>query len=388
LFEGLVVYALVVVLQQWAFYYITLLRTHQEFVFLSKVQVLLAVLASFGNVLAALFFGFRGLLISTLLVSMVQAALFSWHGIQLPVLGWDRSEVKHLFAVGVPLLALGLVMTGMRTVDNLMVLRLLGTEALGLYSIALMANVILFAFTNSLSCVLYPRMQAAYGRSKTLESLSEYVIRPTLIMGVILPVLMAVIFFGIPFAVWAFLPRFVPGLPAFRVIVAVTYFFAMFQMSATFLIALNKQLGVTVLLGFALVVSVLMSVIVAPLNLGLVGIASAVGVGYGLCFVSINTYAVRHWASWRQVARFLWDATLPFLYGTVLLMMLDVLLPGERSNPGLAAGVTALKFVLFCLGYIPLVLMMERRTGLLADFGYPLLRSFREWITGSRLGRG
>lgn len=388
LFEGLVVYALLVVLQQWGFYYITLLRTHQEFIFLSKVQVLLAALLSFGNVLAALLFGFRGLLILTVLVAVVQIALLSRHQNQLPALGLEWREVKHLFSVGVPLLAFGLVMTGMRTIDNVMVLRLLGTEALGLYSIALMANGILFALTNSLSGVLYPRMQAAYGRSKTLESLSEYVIRPTLIMGVILPVLMALIFFGVPSAVQAFLPRFIPGLPAFRVIVAVTYFFAMFQMSSAFLIALNKQFRVMLLLGVALVVTTLLSVVFTQLSWGLVGIASAVGVGYILCFVSVNTYAVRHWAGWRQVARFLWDAALPFLYSAVLLIMLEVLLPSERSNLVLAAGLTALKFVLFCLGYIPLLLILERRTGLLADFGYPLLRSLHGRLVALRLRDG
>lgn len=374
LFEGLVVFALVVVLQQWGAYYITLLRTNQEFVFLSKVQLLLAVLASFGNVLSALLFGFRGMLISILLVAVVQIALFSRHEGQLPALGLDRHEVKHMFSVGVPLMAFGLVLTGMRTIDNIMVLRLLGTEALGLYSIALMANVILFALTNSLSGVLYPRMQTSYGRSKTMESLSLYVIRPTLIMGAILPVLIALLFFGTPFAVQVFLPQFIPGLPAFRVIVTVTYFFAMFQMSISFLIALNKQFRGMLLLGVALVVTTFLSMVFTKFSWGLVGIASAVGVGYGLCFVLINTYAVRHWASWRQVARFLWDAALPSLYSVVLLIMLEVLLPGERPNLLLAAGMTILKFVLFLLGYIPLLLIMESRTGLLADFGYPLLR--------------
>jgi O-antigen/teichoic acid export membrane protein len=381
LFEGLIIYAVVVILQQWSFYYITLLRTHQEFVFLSKIQVLAGVLSSFGNVLAALFFGFRGLLVSTMLVSMLQVAIFSQHKRQPVALGLDRQEMKHLLSVGVPLLAFGLVMTGMKTIDNIMVLRLLGTEALGLYSIALMANVVLFSLTNSLSGVLYPRMQAAYGRSRTLESLSAYVIRPTLIMGVCLPILVALIFFSVPFIVQAFLPRFIPGLPAFRVIVSVTYFFAMFQMSSAFLIALNKQIKVMLLLGAALVVTVLLSLVFTDWNWGLVGIASAVGVGYGLCFTIVNSYAVRHWAGWRQVARFLWDAALPFLYSAILLVLLEVVLPIDPSNLVLAAGLTALKFVLFCIGYIPLVVIMERRTGLWTDFGSPLLRSLRGQFT-------
>ena len=57
--------------------------------------------------------------------------------------------------------------------------------------------------------------------------------------------------------------------------------------------------------------------------------------------------------------------------------MLEVFPACEYSNLVMAAGVSILKFVLFCLAYIPLVLMMERRTIFLADFAYPLLRSVR-----------
>lgn len=369
LFEGLVAYAVVVVLQQLTFYYLTLLRTRQQFMFLSKVQIFSMTLSSLGNALAVSFFGFRGLLLAAVLLAVAQITWLQMRERHFPPLTVDRKGLKHLLSVGIPLLAFGIVMTTMRSIDNIIVLRFLGTTALGMYSIALMANVLLFSLTNSLSGVLFPRMQIAYGRVRTFETLSTFVVRPTLVMGVMLPILMGLLFLAGPEVIRAFLPQFIPGVPAFKVIVIVSYFFSMFQMSLCFLISINKQLQAVLLIVVGLIVTAGVSAWCLQQRLGIEAIAGAVGVGYVCCFVGVNVFALRHWATWREVKRFLWDATAPLLYSVTLLALLEGMFSQLRFVLASPLWLTGLECVAFGLGYIPLVLFLEPRTGLLAETG-------------------
>lgn len=377
MFMGLLVYGAMAAVQQLAFYHITMLRTRQEFVFLSKMQVLNVVITSWGGVLGAAVFGFPGLLAAGILAAVIQLTLFVRHDAEPATLRVDWVEVRHMVGVGVPLLIFGLVMTAMRTVDNILVLRLLGTEPLGMYSIALMANVALFGLTNSLSTVLYPRMQTAYGQNQTLDTLSRFVVRPTLVMGALLPLLTAVIFFGVPFAVDVFLPKFRPGLPAFRIVTVATYFFAMFQMASGSLLALNKQLRLTVLLAGGLAIAGGFSWWLSGRGWGIEGIAAATGLGYVWCFVAVNAYALRQWTNWWKVASFLWTATQPFLFGLLLLVLIEQGLHVPTATPMSAALLAVAKCVAFGVGYVPFLMFSESRTGVWRDIGAPFVGALR-----------
>lgn len=371
LFIGTLVYVVYVVGWSWSAYYITLLRTYQEFVFLSKVQVVVGTVASIGNIVAVILFGFWGLLGMTVAVNLFQVALVTRRVGYISRLQIDWPEFRRLLFVGVPLLIFGLAMTGIKTVDNILVLQLLGTEALGLYSIALLANTAIFSVTNSLSGVLYPRMQKAYGSDPTVRSLSVYVIRPSMIMGILLPFVISALFLGTPAVVYWLLPRFASGILPFKVIAVSTYFFAMFPMSANFLIALNKQLKVVALLFVAIGLVAALGLLFVRLGWGLMGIALAVAGGYVFCFVSINAYALYHWASWREIASFLRDLTIPIAYAAILLIMLDQYSVSVGSGVLPVFGVILAKLIVFSVAYLPLLLWLERKTHLISDIAQP-----------------
>ena len=378
MFVGMLVYAFYVIVWMWSGYYLTLLRTSQEFVLLGKIQVLIGAFASIGNVAAVLLFGFSGLLAMTLLVIIAQTALFSTRVTHVSFPRIDWRELKGLLSVGVPLLIFGLAVTGIRTVDNILVLRLLGTEALGFYSIALLANAAIFSVSNSLSGVLYPRMLKAYGSNPTVETLSLYVIRPSILIGVVLPFLVGGLFFLIPPTVLWMLPRFSPGIPSLRIVSVSTFFFALFLMSVNFLVALNKQLRVAAFLLVAIAMTTFFGIIFTRLGWGLSGIALAAGIGYLFCFISIDVYVLRYWVGWKEVAIFLGNLCAPIVYATGLLIVTDQL--PMRLAGGVISGflIGLVKFSLFGLAYLPMVFWMERKSGLISDFVKPLIRRLVE----------
>lgn len=369
---GMELYAPYLVLWFWSAFYLTLLRTNQDFVFLSKVQLIVGVVSAVGAVVGVFTFGFRGVLASLLVGTLLQAILVTKRIGYVPAIRIDRRELKKLMLVGVPLLLLGLTMTGIRTLDNVLVLKFLGTEALGFYSIALLANTAVFQVTNSLSGVLYPGMQRAFGESQSFASIRRYVVRPSLVTAVIVPFLVAALVFAVPPAVGWLLPKFIPGLPAFRIIAVGTYWFAMFPMAANFMITLNKQLRLVMVLLLAMAIWTLFALLFHHLGWGLVGVALATCAGYAAAFAGTNALALRHWASWRETGRFLWDMSVPGLYAALLVAAIELLSP-VPAGLVMQFVAAAVKFVIFCAAFVPLVYWMESRTLLYGEFLKPLM---------------
>lgn len=374
LFLGLCIYAIYVPVQQWLDYYITLLRTNKEFVFLGKNQAFFGILASINNVVGVMLFGFIGLLTATVVTQLAQATWLARRVGYLPSLQVHWHETRRLVSIGVPLMIYGFAFTAIKTVDNILVVNLLGTNALGLYSLALMGNTLVFSAANAMGGVLTPRRQEAYGRQHTADTLGKYVVRPTLIIGELLPVGIGVFFLSVPTIVHWLLPRFVAGLPAFKLILMGTYFLAGMSISASALASLNKQFKTALIIVAALVLTAVLALVFVRLEWGLEGIALATVLGYAMCFVSIHTYALRHWMGWRQISIFLGNLTLPFVYSALVLYLLDQYRAAWLDGLFMSLGLATLKILLFLVTYFLLIVLMERKTHLIADFIRPMIQ--------------
>jgi hypothetical protein len=120
---------------------------------------------------------------------------------------------------------------------------------------------------------------------------------------------------------------------------------------------------------------------------GLVGMALATGIGYFICFISVNIYALSHWAGWGETAVFLRDLMLPFLYSTLLLTLLDQYRVSAGTGLIAELGVLSLKLTVFALAYVPLIFLGERKTHLMSEFVYPLTSRLRHWVVAGYRGK-
>lgn len=377
LFMGMLVYCVYFVVNQVVCYYITLLRADSEFIFLSKLQLYSGLLTSGGNIFAVWTWGFKGFLAVAIINIFFQGGLLIRHVKYRPLFSLNLEEAKILLIGGLPMLILGLSAQGMKTIDNFLVLEFLGTEQLGFYTIALVANMIIFSVTNSIGNVLYPSMQAAYGRSGSSDSLRLYVIRPTLIVGLFLPIMISSLYFFVPMVVHWIIPKFDPGMFAFKIIVLSTYFFSIVNMSTGYLISINKQKILVIFSVFTLVLIAALAKMSVTFGWGLEGIALATGIGYFVYFSAISIFVLRHWATWKQTMVFLFDTSFPFFYGLGLILVIERFLSAlaiaNQSNFPLAT----FQLMLFLICYSPCFLILERKTRLICDFVSPLYQNYR-----------
>lgn len=374
LFTGVLVYCIYFIANQVAAFYVTLLRSTHEFIFLSKYQFATGLFTILGNLLFVWLWGFKGYLAVAIIIVLLQVFILYKRVNYRPTFRISKVEIKVLIMSGLTMLILGLSAQGLKTVNNFLVLKLLGVEQLGMYTIALMASSIVFSVTLSIGNVLYPRMQEAYGKSGSSDSMRAYIIRPSLIMGVLLPVMIGLLFFLIPMVVHWMIPKFESGITAFKILVLPTYFFALINISNGYLVSLNKMKSLIVINVAVMLLIIALAEIFNIVGWGVEGVSLATGVGYFVYFIIVSAYVLRHWADWNETLVFLKDTCIPFFFSLVLIVGIEQI--GNFLSIGDAQDFwgSMLQLSLFVVLYIPCIFFMEKKTRLLSDFVLPLLR--------------
>ena len=162
-------------------------------------------------------FGFYGLCIRSVLISVVSTILlFFWRPVRVGP-KWNYGHFKHLLFIGAPIMGVGLLYGWWGGVINsTLVLKLMGTEGVGLYSMVLMASTALDIIPTAVSQVIYPRMAENYGRNPNLRELVLMARKPTLVtVGVLVPAI-AVAWFLVGPVARLIVPAYVAAIPAMQ----------------------------------------------------------------------------------------------------------------------------------------------------------------------------
>lgn len=193
------------------------------------------------------------------------------------------AEGLDLVQAGFPLfvyLASSLVM---RQLDRLMILRFLGLEMLGYYSLAVMALSFLLYAPDAMTYVLYPRLQrefaAAGGDPAAIRDRVERVLR---VSAILVPALSATAFLFAGPVVQLVLPNFAPGVTAMRVLCFGAVGLAWGNLASIVLMTTGRQ---TLLLPGALLS------LVAGAGFDLLAIRLGYGIN-GVAWATVATYSV------------------------------------------------------------------------------------------------
>jgi O-antigen/teichoic acid export membrane protein len=199
-------------------YHVSALRAHGEF---QRVSAALAAQAVLGGGLGIALVGTQG----------VWGLLWGWIAGSLAALVWLRGGALRpalvpgawgdglaLARLGLPMFAFFLVSVVLRSVDRIAFVRYAGTEALGLYSLGLMAAGLILYLPEAAATVLFPRMSAAARGAREPERTRIEVRRTQRAMAVALPPLVIVGMVWAGPVVGALLPAFRDGVPALRML--------------------------------------------------------------------------------------------------------------------------------------------------------------------------
>lgn len=271
-------------IQNVAAYHLTVLRSHGNIRDVSLVFVIQAVLGSAIGIAFLRPLGAWSLLLGWLTGTVAMLAYARWQGHrEVPIVPVVSSDARILLVSGFPMFAYAGLTLLMRSLDRVVILRFLGTEALGYYGLGVMAMGMLLYLPDALGYVLYPRLlRDIHAAGGNPEAIRDPVERSMRAISLALPVLCGIAFIAADDLVIWLLPKFLTGVPTVRVLCFAAAAMGLGGLSAIVLMTVQRpriMLGVSVssvVLGLVLMISAIQA------RLGIMGVAWATLLSYGL----------------------------------------------------------------------------------------------------------
>lgn len=212
-----------VALTVFSYYHHTLLRSHGNMGAVSMwylLQGTIGVALGLGLIPAFAPIGQWGLLWGWFAGTLVATVSVVWRGRSVvPLLPLPTRDSRLLLAIGLPIFIYSTSNFVMRSLDRVIILKFLGTEALGLYGLAVMAVGFLLTLPDAISYVLYPRLLRTFRESgDDPTSIRPHVHRAMRALSILVPALCGLGYLAADDMVEWLLPKFMGGVPALRIL--------------------------------------------------------------------------------------------------------------------------------------------------------------------------
>ncbi len=207
--------AILAVFLFYSTYYLQMtFRSSHDFARLALANVVES-MAGVALLVVVAFMDFYGLCLRLVLMTAICAALL-YHWRPIPVSPrWSFKDLKHLLIIGAPIFGVGQLFGWWGGVINsTLVLKLTGTEGMGLYSMVVLGIGALDIVPAAVSQVIYPRMAEQYGRRQSIRGLLPLARKPMLLSAAgLVPVIVAAWFLVGP-AMRLVVPAYADAVPA------------------------------------------------------------------------------------------------------------------------------------------------------------------------------
>ncbi len=243
-FSGIALILGCAMLTSMAYYHLTLLRSHGDITAVSAWFIVQAGVGALLGVALIPSLGVWGLLWGWFAGTAVAAFLVRGRAQgRVPLVPAIGRDSIALLAVGLPMFLYAGSNLLMRTLDRVIILRFLGTEPLGFYSLSVLLLGLLLYLPDSVGYVLYPRLVQRFRETDhDLESIRGAVERPLRAISLVVPGLCGAASLAAPAAVMLLLPRFEPAIAPMRAACFGAAGVALANLAAIVLMTLGRHL--------------------------------------------------------------------------------------------------------------------------------------------------
>jgi O-antigen/teichoic acid export membrane protein len=352
---------------------ITFMRTLKKIYNLSVTIIVNILGVALFSILGAYWGGVLGVVIG-LTVATLLSALFAYKiiGARLGVY-WDPREVLRLVRIGSPLVVTGYAFSIFLSIDTIMIGKMIGYNQLGFYTIALMSLQQINSLGRFTQIILQPHIQEKYGQNKNLADSKSLFVKSTKVLIYVLPVIIAMVFYGVPVVVRYFLPKFNLGLPSMRILVTAYYLVAVTEMAGSILFTINKQARVIPILACMILLATGLNFVFIATWKSIESVALATTIAYFFYFAIFFSYAFRHLMEKAELLRTVAMVIAVFLYMALLLHGIEFLVHYQNSLISMVV-----KFLLFLLFFSPFLIHFEKQEGVLSIISGMVMRKWSE----------
>jgi len=289
-FYGLILLGVVIILTRLNNLFVALIRAYKDFGLASKQMLWSAIFNAIAIAILTYYFKIYGFMFAMCISLIFNVVYISIH--RKIRIKWNVNIQKTYFFIrfGCPLMALGFLNTVFLSIDRIMIAAWLGIEALGLYSIAMLAYRSISHLPNSVGTVLVPHFHEKYAVSENVQDLKDYVVNTTRAFGVITPLIIGLVWIVSPYVLRAALPEFIDSISSVRWLILGVYFLALLQPYSNLAIVVDKRVSLLVIAVLTCVVALILDWLALRAGLGIGGVA--LGTTLAMIFKFMLVYSV------------------------------------------------------------------------------------------------
>lgn len=320
-----------------SFYHLTLLRSHGDTSTLGRWNLIQGIAGAVIGLALLPMLGAWGLLIGW----CIGAVAAAWHvraraGATAPLAPSPSRDSLLLLSVGFPMFLFNGSNLMMRTFDRLVILRFLGTEPLGYYSLGVMALALMLYLPDSVSYVIYPQLQKRYheagDRPEVLHDPFERTMRT---LALLVPIFCGMVYLAAEDVVAWVLPTYMNGLVPLKVLGFGAAGLALANLSSIALMTLGRRMVLIPAALFMVALGVTLDWLAVRQGLGIAGVAWATIIAYTLngvvmLWLAGGALRIGYLRRFKQMA----TGFAPLLIGIGLALFLDQALPWPDAVAG------------------------------------------------------
>ena len=358
----------------------------KQFVTRSVLIVLFSVCNILFVLLLGHFYGLIGVLLAMLLAYVVSIffgifkSAFQVHFFLTKRLAFD------LIKTGAPLCVNGLLAILVASVDRLMIMYFLPVIQLGYYGIAAMIKTFMETLYRTAFMAIFPDLIEAYGKTNDLDAIRNYVWKPLVISAHLSPLFFGAVIILIAPMIEYILPQYIPGVLATQLIIASSFFGCLQVGVVNFFVTINNVQKIYPLRIAAVVFCAAATWIAIAGGWGIEGVA--------FCFLLSSAFLAglmilsfqRHYAISLSAA-LKSHAELYYPFGYMCLGLWITRFVSFSSGSPILADLlsTLLKLAVFMVSNILLLVVIQKKTGILTEIFNVLVYFFKIKILRKRL---
>ncbi len=380
--SALRIVAMVIVLQMVFVYYFCLLRGDNRFELVSKGIAGLSILSS-ATVLVLAYLSPDRLLGALWGVAVAYPFILGyWYykGGYRFTISLKRDQVKDAFVLGFPLIVLGFMDMVFLSMDRWLIAWKLSETALGYYAFGIMAGNLLGLVPISASNVLYPRMLQRFAVSGDSFAVSGLLLNPVRAITSMMIFLTSATTIALPLVIRLLLPDYIPSISLIEIVVPGAFFLAIAYSVGNFVVAINRQRVLIVVLLVATAVTLTLDVVLLRLGYGVHGIAYATVLGYaiyGFGYLGVSVHLAQ--GRWSETVHFLANHLALFI--VMMIAVKSTGLIAHQASPWPEQVFWAFVRLLAVSGLLlPFVWLANRKSGVWSS----LMAILSEWRNVSR----
>jgi len=375
--NGLRIVAVVIILQQIFYFYQYYLRSEKKFFLFGKILLVYSITYFIFIILLIMKFRLEGVFFAMLLAYVATIIyLFKKDEFKLRIKVMPKRTIQ-LVKIGFPLLMMGTMALFFVSIDKIMIIKFMDKVQLGYYSFAIIVAGIVSFIPQSIGSIIFPHLVEKYGEKEDKAHIKNYLFQPTLIISYLLPIIVGLVFITAPVAIYYILPKYLPGIIPFKILICAIFFMSITVATSNFLITLNKEKKMILVQAVSIILAIILNYFFIINGYGINGVAIATAISYFFYSTCILVYSFRHYIHRiTELIKFFAKIYVPFIY-IILFLALSNLIP-ITGDLLMDIKLTIIKLTIFLLFSIPLILLINKKTGIVKTFFDMIVLRFKK----------